>query len=61
MQRSGEIDLAPRRNQCGSRRASCRSKRKYGLTMDDAERAALEGVLARCSDAEAAASSCPSG
>ncbi len=60
MQRSGEIDLAPLGNECGSRYASCRSKRKYGLTMDDAERAALEGVLARCSDADAA-SSCPSG
>ena len=49
----------PQRNQCWFADRVMRVKRKYGLTMDGAERSALDDVLAGCSADERAAPSCP--
>ena len=51
----------PAHNRCWFAARVLAVKRKYGLAMDGAERAAIERVLAGCSEAEMAAPLCPAG
>ena len=48
----------PQYNQCWFANRVVQVKRKYGLTMDAAEKAAIDGTLAGCTDAAKAAPSC---
>ena len=49
----------PQHNRCWFAARVVQVKRKYGLTMDAAENAEIENVLAGCSEVEMAVSSCP--
>ena len=51
----------PQRNRCWFAARVVQVKRKYGLTMDAAEKAEIENVLTGCSEDEMAAPSCPAG